>query len=233
MRLRSRVLLTVFMIVLMTPTSVYAMRFWWFQIEVDGKPAFRGGLGGSGNTSLTILGAIHRAGIQLGSDSSFDANATGDITLKGDIVFSFPDLPDMQLQQLRLVYKQETRYKNWRAGGYFDWHLHPDDADMIIKHYGAPARRVNAGSMTNVAAKSDAPSDNREIAVALDATKLGAAAEIENPKSDRKEVIEVLPTTKAEATAQFGADHRLIKLIVMSALGLILVATVLRLWKNA
>lgn len=150
MILRNGVLLAALTFATLTPNSAQAMRFWWFDIQVDGKPAFAGGLGMSDrNSPLTVVRELRRAGIQLGSDSSLDKNTSGDVTLKGDVVFSFPDLPKLHFKQLRLIHKLDPfRDKGSVAGGYFDWHLHPDDAAMIIKRYESLNNDEAATSLT-------------------------------------------------------------------------------------
>lgn len=124
-------------------TQSQAMRFWRFRITRDGQPAFTGGIGmGDSTPPADVLKmGLHRAKIQLGRDSVINAGdiGDGDVTLDGNVVFRFPDLPPLELKRLRLIHVPQSREGVHVAGGYYDWMLHRDDADAIIRHYTADA----------------------------------------------------------------------------------------------
>ncbi len=214
MSLRNGVLLTVLTLASLTPSPAQAMRFWWFDIHVDGKPAFAGGLGMSDrNAPLTVARQLHRAVIHLGSDSSLDENTGGDVTLKGDVVFSFPDLPKLHFKQLRLIYRRDPlRDSGWVVGGYFDWHLHPDDAAMIIRRYESPSNDDGATSTTE------------ETAIP-EATAAEPPTNMEETASDgATEVPWVLPKT--------DANHLTRPFIGLSVLSLVVIAVVLQILRK-
>lgn len=127
--------------------SANAGGFWRFNISVDGKPAFTGGIGVFGEYSPIdhLESSVREGVVQLGSDSFLDETITGDITLTGDVVFRDPEHPELHVKRLRLIYKPDsTRSMKGAsvAGGFYDWRLHPEDADLIVAHYRGRAAVV-------------------------------------------------------------------------------------------
>jgi hypothetical protein len=118
-----------------------ATRFWRFKITRDGQPVFSGGIGMSDRTppADVLRMGLHKAKVQLGRDSVMreEEIGDGDVRLVGGVVFRFPDLPPLELEQLRLIHAPQSRERTHVAGGYYDWMLHPDDADAIVRHYSA------------------------------------------------------------------------------------------------
>lgn len=117
------------------------MRFWRFTISRNGQPLMTGGIGMDDQTlPRTVLQHLPDAGIQLGVDSVLDPETTGDFTLTGDLRFQFPELPELALPQLRLIYVRDaTRDLHGAsvAGGFYDWRLHPEDVRQILTRLGA------------------------------------------------------------------------------------------------
>ncbi|MCY2966455.1 MAG: hypothetical protein NT069_22960 [Planctomycetota bacterium] len=134
-------LLAVALLIALCPDSASAMRFWRFTISRDGQPVMTGGIGMHDQTPpRTVLQHLPNAGIQLGTDSILDPATTGDFTLTGDVRFQFPELPELALPQLRLVYVPDPARDSRGAtvaGGFYDWHVHPDDARLILTRLGA------------------------------------------------------------------------------------------------
>jgi hypothetical protein len=125
---------------LLIASDALAMRFWWFRITRDGEPTFSGGIGASDRTPplVVLRGGLHQARIQPSPKSVLTPEelSKGDVTLEGEIEFSFPDLDPVRLPRLRFLHDPEPRRKN-QTDGYFDWRLHPDDADAILRLYSA------------------------------------------------------------------------------------------------
>lgn len=116
-----------------------AMRFWWFDITRDGKPAFSGGIGMSDDTPPreVLASAVRDGRLQPSRETVLtEQELSGDVTLEGEIVFSFPELEPVTLSRLRIVHDPEPRTPG--KSGYFDWRLHSEDAKAIIGLY-APA----------------------------------------------------------------------------------------------
>ena len=79
-----------------------------------------------------IGGAAAR--LNLGSDSVLDEHTTGDVTLTGEVVFRFVELPPVRLESLRLVRDPDPVRGSGGSfvGGYRDWYLHPEDTEKIL-----------------------------------------------------------------------------------------------------
>lgn len=136
--IRQAVLVAV-LVALFLPGQAHAMRFWRFSITVDGAPMLTGGIGMNDQTppKEVLQTGLLQAGIQLGTDSRLDQTTTGDLTLTGDVVLKFPELPDYRTDRLQLVYAPEQHQNKYTvAGGYYDWHLHPDDVAAILRFHG-------------------------------------------------------------------------------------------------
>ncbi len=134
--------------------SAVAGGYWRFYISVDGKPAFTGGSGVTGEFSpLDHLETSVRGGVQRGVDSFLGEDAAGDITLTGDVVFRDQQHPPFHMTQLRLVYEKDMADRlsgTTVAGGYYDWRLHPEDAALIVAHYRNSEKTVTTNRRSKV-----------------------------------------------------------------------------------
>lgn len=160
----SRIQTTLRVVVLMTVAlwapQAFAGGYWRFFVTVDGKPACTGGIGVFGPFEpLDHLElAVRQGGVQLGVDSFLDPATEGDITFTGDIIFRDQQHTPLHLSQLRLVYERDSASREGGAtvaGGHYDWHLHPDDAELIVAHYRQAdrvARRTGLAKKLGVAA---------------------------------------------------------------------------------
>ena len=146
-RWRTRFLVAFLVSAITYSNSAQALEYVRFNIKLDGKPIFIGGNGRMPPKSYfdVLKDALPGQRFQRAPNSLCPRNTTTDFSFNGNIVFEFENLPDMQLQKLRMIYDPETRDDGSYTDDYpNDWKLDLRDSSKIVAYYQRRETNKNA-----------------------------------------------------------------------------------------